>query len=266
MRAISASRVEAFAQGDQLFRGHAGAHLAGDRIGQRGEQRDVSTVQLAGAIADPRPVRAGEDQRTGGILAHQRDFVVEYEGLVTGPHRWIDARLPRSAVPAEMAHHRAGRAVAGQHALRIRSPACGIGLGAVDHVAAVDGEFEAVDPLRRLRTRLAELARHPPHADHRTVGDSLQSAREHVQQAGLAGGMGLGALRGVLRAVARLHDMGAFGGDDGQRRAKRAHVPGVHEPRGGQELPPHAPYTLRVAPLRLLPGRFRTDVEHRVVH
>ncbi len=117
----------------------------------------MGAVDLAGALADPRPVGRTEVDPALLVLAQHRQLVVEQQHLVAGPDRRGIRLLPGRGVPAQVAHDVARRRIALENPLRIGPALLGMGLAAVDHVAAIDRQGLLADLLVRLGTRLGVL-------------------------------------------------------------------------------------------------------------
>ncbi|KFB21139.1 hypothetical protein PGPR2_05945 [Pseudomonas aeruginosa PGPR2] len=95
-----AARIEALAERQQLVAADLRADLAGHRVEHLGQQRHMGTVDLAGALADPRPVGRTEIDPALLVLAQHRQLVVEQQHLVAGPDRRGIRLLPGRGVPA----------------------------------------------------------------------------------------------------------------------------------------------------------------------
>lgn len=89
-----ARRVDNVEDADELVRGHAGADLDANRVGDAAEELDVGAVELARAITDPEEVRGGRvvvcwwrvRGCVGGGLEKAREALLVFEGeaLVAG--------------------------------------------------------------------------------------------------------------------------------------------------------------------------------------
>ena len=125
------------------------------------------------------------------------------------------------------------------------SRAGGVEIEAVDDVAAVGRQGDAVLRLGVGRARLGELAGEPPELDHRAGGAEGQHHR-HLQQhlEGVADVVGV-ELGEALGAVAALQQEGLAGGDIGRaapsvaapRRRRPAAGSGAGSPRRGRAQP-----------------------------
>ena len=109
-----AAEVEPAALGEELVGLHRRPHLDSDRVGDAAEVLDVTTVELAGAVADPYHVRRevvvvgadrarerlGDDVLDGVVsvrkFRHTRDpRVLSRERIVPGVRRELDVLLPK---------------------------------------------------------------------------------------------------------------------------------------------------------------------------
>ncbi|CAD5925139.1 protein of unknown function [Streptomyces sp. KY70] len=259
--------VETVAQGEQRLRRHGRPDLDRDGVGDGGEQRDVGAVQLPGALADPRPVGRGQQQGAVGFAAQQRQFVVEQQCLMAGPDGDVEHRAARGAAPAEVVHDVAGGPVAGQQMPRIGAAQLRVGLRTVDHVAAVDRQFDAVHQLGRGRSGLAELAGQPPHPYDRVPRGELHRPGQEVQQRALARDVLGGGLGRVLGAVTGLDHLEMTRGGFREQGAQTAYRLGIHQGRHPFEVCLYVPETWMGAPVGLLQRGYGSDgglnVNHR---
>lgn len=247
-----AARIEALAERQQLVAADLRADLAGHRVEHLGQQRHMGTVDLAGALADPRPVGRTEVDPALLVLAQHRQLVVEQQHLVAGPDRRGIRLLPGRGVPAQVAHDVARRRVALEDPLRIGPALLGMGLAAVDHVAAIDRQGLLADLLVRLGTRLGVLPGDAPDADHRPPAGQAQGAGQQFQHGGLARHVLGMVVVHVLGAVAALHHQRLAAGDPRQGRAQGQDVAGADQRRTAAQVRLHVAQARRIAPFGLL--------------
>jgi hypothetical protein len=141
----------------------------------RGEDVDLVQPPLGGEV-DPargheleRALDLGGEQVVAPALGRAGDEV-----LVPGVHLG-QVGVAALRERAQQVERRGGLVVALDHPRRVGHARLGQRGVVVDHVAAEDGQLDAVDRLRRQRARLHELARDPSHLDHR----QRRAVREH---------------------------------------------------------------------------------------
>ncbi|CAB5631578.1 Uncharacterised protein [Pseudomonas aeruginosa] len=212
----------------------------------------MGAVDLAGALADPRPVGRTEVDPALLVLAQHRQLVVEQQHLVAGPDRRGIRLLPGRGVPAQVAHDVARRRVALEDPLRVGPALLGMGLAAVDHVAAIDRQGLLADLLVRLGTRLGVLPGDAPDADHRPPAGQAQGAGQQFQHGGLARHVLGMVVVHVLGAVAALHHQRLAAGDPRQGRAQGQDVAGADQRRTAAQVRLHVAQARRIAPFGLL--------------
>ncbi len=196
----------------------------------------MGAVRLPGALTHPRPVGGGQ-QRAAGFPAQHGQFVVEQQRLMAGPHRHAELRAALGgAAPAQVEHGVAGGPVSGEQMVGVGAAQLGVGLRPVDHVAPVDGQFDAVHGLGRLRAGLAELPGESAHPQHRLPGRELHRPGEHVEQRRLAGDVLRGGLGRVLGAVAGLEDLHMAGRGLAQQGPEAVYGLDVHEGRHAPQM------------------------------
>ena len=78
-------RVEPLAQRQHVIGAGRGTELAADRVPDTGQELEVGTVALPGALAHPHHVGRAVVELTGdGVLARERFLVAEDQSLMTG--------------------------------------------------------------------------------------------------------------------------------------------------------------------------------------
>ena len=245
------------------------------RSGQRvlivQEQRLVAGVQLYGAQL-LRVRAAGVHESEGPVdLAHQPLVVLARragpdEVLVPGV-RPAQVRETAGCVgPAQVERDR-GAVVSAQQPIRVRRPGLRGEVEAVDGVAAVGGQFDAVACLGLTGPRLGELAGHPGNLDDghaRPVGEDERHLQQRLQLgADRVGGRALER----LRAVAALQDEGLAPRHRGQTFPQLVAFVGEDQRRQRRQLAGDRLQPLPVGPVGLLtcrqpppggrPGAFR---------
>ncbi len=227
---------------------------------------DVDLVQLwRGGEVDPARGHEGEralDLR-GELLVALALRRVGDEVLVPGVHlRQVgEAALGEGA---DEVQRRRRVVVAVEHPLGVGDARVGGRGVVVDHVAAEDGDLPVGRPLEILGARLHELARDPPHLQHRQGGPIRENCghlQENLQPLAdrdrRVGGAGVGEAREVverLGAVARLEQERPPRGDLAERRLDLARLACKDERRQRVQLPAHRFGARLVGPLRLLEG------------
>src|SRR5688572_290328 len=148
-----------------------------------------------------------------------------------------------------------GALVAAQEQFRVRLAIGGRERGAVDEVAAVARQGDAVPRFRVGRSRLGELARDAADADHRFL-EPVQQHDAHLQEDLELARDGVGVTVGeALRAVASLQQETLAPLRRGELRLELVDFPGHHDRRQARELPEDTREPARVPVNRLLECR-----------
>ena len=236
-----------------------GAVDAGERLLVGEQEGFVAGVEVG--LADLR--RAGRGD-AAGLHEGQRLIDAGGEVLVAAGER---GALDEAEVPAmdlmqvgiaaggegaQQVERAGGLEVAELHARGIGDAGLGGELGAVDDIAAVGGQGDAVDGLVVGATGLGELAGHAAEFHHRHGGAEGEHDRHLEEDAeGVADDVG-GEILVALGAVAALQDDGAAFGDLGEGGFQAAGLAGEDQRRIGAQLLLHGGQLVRVGVGRLL--------------
>jgi hypothetical protein len=219
---------------------------------------------VAGVDVDPvELLRVG----ARGVHERQRPVDLAREALVAAPGRAVRDEVLVPGVDlaqvgvaalgegaAEVQRH-GGGVVGAQEASRIRGALLGGEAEAVDHVAAVRRELDAVAYLDRLGTRLGELARHPADLHDRHARGVRQHDRHLQQRLELVAYVIGGGAGERLRAVAALENERLAARDRRELTAEQVALAREHQRRELGELAGHRVYLGGVGPFGLL-GRW----------